>query len=211
MCGAAAVLTACASAPTVKTRSVEFHVTSDPSNQNVVIAGSGDNRHWFATATPITGTMDVWNEELTLALDLDQFRYVVKPSRQISVSSSADMVNVHFVVTDRLPLLQHEFRSYPVGLRQRIVDVVGAYEAALESPNFVVPQKISEAKAKLNQVLVEFPLVADDAIKGEFEWLHLYFGALSGELGMIGAPASPEIVRNATKAVEWLKAITGQY
>lgn len=93
-----------------------------------------------------------------------------------------------------------EFKSLPIGVKKKIVKIINAYEIALNSPKFLFSQKVSEAKAQLNDFMLEYSDPKKVPLASQLILLSFVFDSSAIVEDDIGA----------SEALRDMKEITGQ-
>jgi hypothetical protein len=191
------MLTGCASAPPVPQREVSiilnsnyqgFEVTAQRQNGRLISLGK----------LPFNIYVSLPKEPLVISVSYNSARYEVSPSSSFKIDSTESFLVESLTFTEVLPTLRNDFNAYPLNVRRNLIGTINAFDIALKSPKFMFSSKVSEAKAKLDDLYVQYPEFQDTKF---FEYMKLMYSKFqySAFLGVdLDASTYLRVVKEAT-------------
>lgn len=68
--------------------------------------------------------------------------------------------------------MKENFQSYPIELRKLVVVTINSYEKTLASPKLMVESQLTEAKSKVDEIIISYPEYSGTEFISNFKVLH---------------------------------------
>jgi len=197
---ALALIASCASAPSVTERMVQLSLDGNVHGSEVN-AIRKDGKKIYLGKLPINKSMSFPSELLEISVEHDYARYNVSPSSTIKIGATETSIKRYFVFTDIVPILKKDFTSYSAEVRRNLIRTINAFDIAINSPKFLFSSKVSEAKAKLDDLYVQYPHLQETKFFSYLKDMYAVFNA-SARVGFL--------VRSTEQYLSVAKEVTGQ-
>lgn len=172
----AVMLAGCATAPPAPQRTVQLNLDGNAHGAEVKAKRENGKRIYLGKL-PINSAVSFPVEPLEVSVDYDSARYDVSPSSSFKIGVSETSVTKYFTFTEVVPALKRDFTGYPLDVRRNLVQAINSFDTAINSPKFLFSSKVSEAKAKLDDLYVQYPQLQETKFFNYMKLMYLAFKA----------------------------------
>jgi hypothetical protein len=144
------------------TRLLDLKVNSNDPNLEIKYSFKGDQTKNLKSHNVVLGTGSFdgivqipENTEIVIGANYDYNKYTLKGYRKVTPQEQKVVVNLNTVLT--LDLLTQEFNKLSKDQKKKLIEVVGLYDIALNSPRMLFSSKLSEAEKEANSFYIDMP------------------------------------------------------
>jgi len=122
--------------------------------------------------------LTVLDSDLRIGASPINKRYTVTPP-SVTLPRGVNSISQYFTITDILPQLTADCRSFDQQGKRGIVSALNAYDVAINSPKFLAPSKLAEGKALVDDLFLQYPSRTDSLLFKELKKLRVIGDVIS--------------------------------